>query len=92
MLDEMQAEGVQRSNFTLSILVKLMDRARRLEQASSLVGDITKKYRFKPNVHVYTNLVHACVSNQQLLRGMSVLEQMVSVSVCKLPPPPPVLE
>jgi pentatricopeptide repeat protein len=81
LLEEMQNEGVQPSNFTLSILVKLMNRARRLEQAFSLVADITKKYNFKPNVHVYTNLVHACVSNQQLPRGISVLEQMVSERV-----------
>jgi len=65
------------SNFTLSILVKLMSRARRLEQAFSLVEDITKKYNFWPNVHVYTNLVQACIFNQQPLRGLSVLEEMV---------------
>jgi pentatricopeptide repeat protein len=81
LLEEMQTEGVQPSNFTLSILVKLMNRARRLEQAFSLVADITKKYRFRPNVHVYTNLVHACVSNHQLTRGMSILEQMVSEKI-----------
>jgi pentatricopeptide repeat protein len=77
LLEEMQSEGVQPSNFTLSILVKLMNRARRLEQAFSLVEDITRKYKFQPNVHVYTNLVQACVGNQQLPRGMSILEQMV---------------
>merc|ERR1719337_265452 len=77
LLEEMQREGVQPSNFTLSILVKLMNRARRLEQAFTLVEQITKKYRFRPNVHVYTNLIQACVSNQQLPRGMSILEQMV---------------
>jgi len=77
LLDEMQKEGVQPSNFTLSILVKLMNRARRLDHAFSMVTDITKKYNFRPNVHVYTNLVQACISNHQLPRGMSVLEQMV---------------
>merc|ERR1719169_138087 len=62
LLDEMQKTGVQPSNFTLSILVKLMNRSRRLEQAFSLVEEITKKYSFRPNVHVYTNLIQACVS------------------------------
>jgi len=78
LLEEMQAEGVKPSNFTLSILVKLMNRARRLEQAFAIVADITKNYHFHANVHVYTNLVQACVSNQQLPRGMQVLEQMIS--------------
>merc|ERR1719235_610546 len=77
LLEEMQQEGVPPSNFTLSILVKLMNRARKLDQALSLVDEITKKYNFRPNVHVYTNLVQACASNQQLSRGMNVLEQMI---------------
>merc|ERR1719162_1484634 len=77
LLEEMQTEGVKPSNFTLSILVKLMNRARRLEQAFAIVADITKKYKFQPNVHVYTNLVQACVSNQQLSRGMGILDQMI---------------
>merc|ERR1719498_1717691 len=77
LLDEMQSEGVPPSNFTLSIVVKLMNRARRLDRAFSLVEEITKKYRFRPNVHVYTNIVQACASNQQLPRGMTVLEQMI---------------
>jgi len=54
-----------------------MNRARRLEQAFTLVEQITNKYRFRPNVHVYTNLIQACVSNQQLPRGMGILEQMM---------------
>merc|ERR1719502_800628 len=81
LLEEMQNEGVQPSNFTLSLLVKLMNRARKLEQAFSLVETITKKYHFKPNVHVYTNLVQACASNQQLNRGMGILEQMIKERV-----------
>merc|ERR1719453_1783435 len=32
LLEEMQAEGVAPSNFTLSIVVKLMNRARKLDQ------------------------------------------------------------
>merc|ERR1719217_241369 len=81
LLEEMQNEGVSPSNFTLSILVKLMNRSRRLDRAFSIVEEITKKYHFRPNVHVYTNLVQACTSNQQLPRGMKVLEQMVQERV-----------
>merc|ERR1719454_2878210 len=81
LLEEMQTEGVQPSNFTLSILVKLMNRARRLDRAFSIVDEITKKYNFRPNVHVYTNLVQACCSNQQLPRGINVLEQMIKERV-----------
>merc|ERR1719197_415850 len=77
LLKEMQANGVQPSNFTLSILVKLMSRARKLDQAFAIVEEITKKYHFRPNVHVYTNLIQACTAGQQFSRGMKILEQMV---------------
>merc|ERR1719375_2415511 len=76
LLEEMQAEQVWPSNFTLSILVKLMSRARRLDQAFSLVEEITRKYNFRPNVHVYTNLIQACGFNQSLPRAVGVLEEM----------------
>merc|ERR1719375_709701 len=81
LLQEMQAEGVYPSNFTLSILVKLMNRARRVDQAFAVVKEITTKYNFQPNVHVYTNLVQTCIFNQQLARGMSVLEEMIQQRV-----------
>jgi len=76
--EEMQAEKVAPSNFTLSVLVKLLSRARRLDQAFSVVEDVSKQYKFRPNVFVYTNLLQACVFNQQLPRGVSVLEEMIS--------------
>jgi len=81
LFEEMQAEHVSPSNFTLSILVKLMSRARRLDQAFSLVEDVTKKYKFWPNVYVYSNLLQACVFNKQLPRGMAVLEEMIGEKV-----------
>merc|ERR1719375_1203893 len=81
LLEEMQAEQVRPSNFTLSVLVKLMSRARRLDQAFSLVEDLSAQYKLRPNVHVYTGLIQACIFNQALQRGVSVLEQMVSERV-----------
>jgi pentatricopeptide repeat protein len=77
LLSQMENEGVKPSNFTLSILVKMMNRSRKLDDAFAIVARITEKYRFKPNVHVYTNLIQACVSNRQLQRGVGVLNQMV---------------
>jgi pentatricopeptide repeat protein len=81
LLEEMQSEGVQPSNFTLSVLVKLMNRARKLDQAFCLVRDISEKYNFKPNVHVYTNLIQACTSSRQLTRAMETLETMLKNNV-----------
>merc|ERR1719327_1559276 len=82
LLNEMQAKGVNPSNFTLTMLVKLLGRARKpLDQSFHLVRDLSHKYGFKPNVHVYTNLIQACVSARQLPRAMETLESMVKEQV-----------
>merc|ERR1719181_2765253 len=76
-LDEMQAAGVSPSNFTLSILVKLLGRVRRLNQAFSLVEDLSAKHKFKLNVQVYTCLMQACIQNRKLDRALALHDQMV---------------
>ena len=76
-LDEMQAAGVRPSNFTLSILVKLLGRVRRLNQAFSLVEDLSAKHKFKPNVQVYSCLIQACIQNRKLDRALALHDQMV---------------
>eukprot|EP00927_Polykrikos_kofoidii_P041289 TRINITY_DN35208_c1_g2_i1.p1 TRINITY_DN35208_c1_g2~~TRINITY_DN35208_c1_g2_i1.p1 ORF type:complete len:1133 (+),score=224.31 TRINITY_DN35208_c1_g2_i1:194-3592(+) len=82
ILAEMQREGVQPSNFTLSVLVKLMSRARRLDDAFSVVQEILAKYNnIRLNVHVFTNLIQACVSNRDSARAMVVWNQMLSEKV-----------
>merc|ERR1719171_2178838 len=81
LLQEMQRDGVKPSNYTLSILVKMMSRARRLDGAFAIMEDISRKYQIRPNVHVYTNLILACTANRSLQRGMQTLEQMASEGV-----------
>eukprot|EP00929_Paragymnodinium_shiwhaense_P084575 TRINITY_DN45228_c0_g1_i1.p1 TRINITY_DN45228_c0_g1~~TRINITY_DN45228_c0_g1_i1.p1 ORF type:complete len:1115 (+),score=307.20 TRINITY_DN45228_c0_g1_i1:231-3575(+) len=81
ILEGMQKEGVIPSNFTLSVLVKLMSRARNLEMAFNLVEELSTKYKFQVNVHVYTNLIQACISNRALNRGIGVLQKMIKERV-----------
>merc|ERR1719375_2476071 len=76
LLEEMQRDGVRPSNYTLSILVKMMSRARKLDGAFAIMEDVSRRYHIRPNVHVYTNLILACTSNRSLQRGMQTLEQM----------------
>eukprot|EP00397_Hematodinium_sp_SG-2012_P004643 GEMP01004655.1.p1 GENE.GEMP01004655.1~~GEMP01004655.1.p1 ORF type:complete len:1075 (+),score=252.38 GEMP01004655.1:158-3382(+) len=81
LVDEMEEANVKPSNFTVSILVKLMNRARRLDDAFELCDSITTKYNFPPNVHVYTNLIQACIHHRQLPRALGVLDQMIDNKV-----------
>jgi len=78
LLAEMEAAGVNPSNFTLSVLVKLCSRSKRLDRAFEIVEEISSKYRFRPNVHVYTNLIQACTQNRELRRAFEVLEWLLN--------------
>merc|ERR1719440_1024273 len=77
----MMQDGVHPSNYTLSIMVKLMNRTHKVDQAFSIVQEMSQKYGIKPNAHVYTNLIQACVSNRRQDRALSVLETMVKEHV-----------
>jgi pentatricopeptide repeat protein len=81
LYNEMLQEGLRPSNFTLSILVKLMNRSRKVDEAFAIVKEITQKYGIKPNAHVYTNLIQACVSNRRHARALTVVETMVKEHV-----------
>merc|ERR1719238_1245520 len=81
LFEDMKQQGITPSNFTLSIMVKLLNRARKVEDAFELVRELPRKYKFKPNVHVYTNLMQACIGNRQQHRALTVLETMVKEHV-----------
>lgn len=84
ILDEMKAAGVGPSNYTLSILVKLLGHARRLGQAFHLVEDLSKQNGFRPNVQVYTCMVQACVLNRRLDKALQLHDTMVADSGCRV--------
>jgi len=77
VLSDMRAVGIVPSNYTLSILVKLLGRARRLKQAFALVEDLCGAYNIRLNVQVYTCLIQACLQNQKIDRALAVHDEMV---------------
>jgi pentatricopeptide repeat protein len=82
VLEEMKTAGVGPSNYTLSILVKLLGRARRLDQAFRMVEELSCQNGFRPNVHVYTCLVQACILNRRLDRALALHNTMVADAGC----------
>jgi pentatricopeptide repeat protein len=81
-LDDMQDAGVVPSNFTLSILVKLLGRSRRLNQAFDMVETICKENGFRPNIYVYTCLMQACIQNRQLGKAITLHDQILNDGGC----------
>jgi len=77
LLDDMKAAGVKPSNYTLSMLVKLMGRCRRLNQAFSIVEEISTQYGVKVNIQVYTCLIQACFNNRQASKAVTLYDKII---------------
>jgi len=83
LLEDMTASGTAPSNYTLSILVKLMGRSRRLNQAFSLIEDLCTTHGFRPNIQVYTCLIQACIHNRQVDRALQLHDTMIEEAGCQ---------
>jgi pentatricopeptide repeat protein len=77
LLDDMRKNGVPPSNFTLSMLVKLMGRCRRVQQAFTLLEDISREYHLKINIQVYTCLIQACFNNRRPKQAVALHEKII---------------
>jgi len=77
LFDEMKKNGIAPSNFTLSIMVKLLGRCRRLKAALNLVDEVRTDYKVKVNIQVYTCLVQACFNNRQASTAVALHDQII---------------
>merc|ERR1719388_511871 len=78
LLEDMHKHNVRPSNFTLSILVKLLGRSRRLNQAFAMVEETCKRFDLQANIHVYTCLLFACFQNRQMPRALQLHDSMIT--------------
>jgi len=77
LLDDMKKQGVAPSNYTLSMVVKLMGRCRRLNQAFSIVEDLSSEYGLKVNIQVYTCMIQACFNNRQAAKAVTLHDKII---------------
>lgn len=77
LLEHMRSASVTPSNYTLSIMVKLLGRARRLNQAFSMVKNLSAEHGFKPNIQVYTCLIQACFHNRHPSKALALHDQII---------------
>merc|ERR1719327_894515 len=78
LVEDMHKHHVRPSNFTLSILVKLLGRSRRLNQAFTMVEETCKRFDLQANIHVYTCLIFACFQNRQMPRALQLHDSMIT--------------
>merc|ERR1740139_329552 len=77
LLDNMRDSCVTPSNYTLSIMVKLLGRARRLNQAFTMVKGLCDEHNFRANIQVYTCLIQACFHNRHPMKALALHDQLV---------------
>lgn len=82
LYNDMKVSGVKPSNYTLSILVKVLGHARRLPQAFRMVDELSSEHGLQPNVQVYTCLLQACVINRRLDRALQVHDRIMADKGC----------
>jgi len=76
LLAKMRKAGVAQSNYTLSIMIKLLGRARQLNQSFDMVKD-AKAAGVRPNIQVYTCLMQACFHNRLHKKALAVHDECV---------------
>merc|ERR1719421_1206831 len=79
----MRKNAITPSNFTLSILVKLLGRSRRLNQAFTIIDELCAQHGFRPNIQVYTCLIQACIHNRQMDRALTLHDTMIEEAGCQ---------
>eukprot|EP00929_Paragymnodinium_shiwhaense_P107912 TRINITY_DN74259_c0_g1_i1.p1 TRINITY_DN74259_c0_g1~~TRINITY_DN74259_c0_g1_i1.p1 ORF type:complete len:502 (-),score=150.46 TRINITY_DN74259_c0_g1_i1:84-1589(-) len=77
LMEDMRKCGVTPSNYTVTIMVKLLGRSKMLNQAFALVDEVREKHGVKPNVQVYTCLITACFQCRQTKKGVALLDRML---------------
>ncbi|CAE7523743.1 EMB2745 [Symbiodinium pilosum] len=77
VIEDMVAAGVQPSNYSASILIKLYGRISDLDAAFKVLDEMPQKFGFRPNTAVYTTLMSSCTWNGRMDLAMGLRERML---------------
>ncbi|CAJ1350505.1 unnamed protein product [Effrenium voratum] len=77
VINDMIAAGVQPSNYSASILIKLYGRIADLDAAFKVLDEMPLKFGFRPNAAVYTTLMSSCTWNGRIDLAMNLKDRMM---------------
>jgi len=77
LLNNMKESNITPSNYTLSMLVKLMGRSKRINQAFTILEDVSMEHGLKINIQVYTCLIQGCFNCGQPLKALEVHDKII---------------
>jgi len=85
LVTEISNYGLEVSNFTLSIIIKMWGKRRKLDKAFVAVREAVEAGRLQLDSKLCTCLISACFHNQQPKRALEALEEMKSWPRCDGP-------
>jgi pentatricopeptide repeat protein len=77
LIADMRSSKVTPSNYTMNVVVKLLGRSRRLDEALAMVEAVSKEYNLKINIQVYTSLIQGCLHNGQAGKAFALYEKII---------------
>lgn len=78
LLHDMRTSTVAPSNYILSVFVKLMGRCRRLDEASTILEDVSQEYNLKINIQVHTCMIQGLLHNGQAGKALALYDKIIS--------------
>eukprot|EP00933_Yihiella_yeosuensis_P001668 TRINITY_DN10279_c0_g2_i1.p1 TRINITY_DN10279_c0_g2~~TRINITY_DN10279_c0_g2_i1.p1 ORF type:complete len:899 (-),score=184.57 TRINITY_DN10279_c0_g2_i1:357-2942(-) len=82
LFNDMKATGIIVSNYSLSILCKLLGGAKQPEKAVAIMQEMSCQYGYRPNIQVCTALVQGFIDAGNYSRACSLYNHFVSNRVC----------
>jgi len=82
VIEEMKATGVEASNFTTSIVVKMWGRRRKLEKAEQTVREAAWAGKQQLDSKLCTCLLSACFHNNSPMRALELLQEFKTWPNC----------
>mmetsp|Transcript_38499 Transcript_38499/g.59942 ORF Transcript_38499/g.59942 Transcript_38499/m.59942 type:complete len:637 (-) Transcript_38499:7-1917(-) len=77
LYSDMISSGIRPSNATFSILIRLYQQCKLLEDAVEMLRSEPKKYRVNPEPRLFLQLISSCIRDRQGRRAIEVYEMMV---------------
>merc|ERR1719502_1984053 len=74
LLEDMKRDGLAPTNYTLTVMVRLMGQAHCISKAFDLVETFASKHRVRANSHVYTALMQGCLNCRELSRATEAFQ------------------
>jgi pentatricopeptide repeat protein len=81
LLEGMLKDGLAPTNYTLTVLVRLMGQGHRVQSAFDVIETFAHKHKVRANSHVYTALIQACLTCRDLSRAATAFEQALRSKV-----------